>query len=203
MLCRLPVHGEWRLRESWELSPGSAQDPGCWGSVCIAALECPGGWDPSSLTRFGLLVRVPALINCCEDDSSQGCGWLETGYRKSPGCCAVNSGKATWLPSSHVCVGVLLLQFRSDSSSSVTGTQRCRRWALREWWWPFMHLTEWLFVSDDPFMCGKWPQVALEILKPLKDAAVQLSGPWHCEMGVNKIQWQTHTNKSKQYNPWL
>lgn len=55
---------------------------GAGGSVhCIAAPECPGGWDPSSLTRFGLLGRVPAMINCCGDDSGQGCGWLETGYR--------------------------------------------------------------------------------------------------------------------------
>lgn len=36
--------------------------------------------------------------------------------------------------------------------------------------------TEWLFVNDDPFMRGKWPLVALETLKSLKDAIVRLSG---------------------------
>jgi len=32
--------------------------------------------------------------------------------------------------------------------------------------------TGWLFVNDDPFMRSKWPQVALETLRSLKDATV-------------------------------
>lgn len=149
-------------------------------AVFIAAPERPSRLDSgctqacfTGLWLYSLCLSINQLLWGWQGSGMQKAG--ERLQRKSWTLGSELRGKATSLPLSHECVGVSLLQFHSDlSSSTAAGTRDEGLGVGGMMAFPALSSarTEWLFVNDDPFMHCKWPQVTLETLKSLKDATV-------------------------------